>query len=87
MDREAWWATVHGVAKSRTRLSDFTFFFLLSIYMYIYTYIQMVGIYTKSMTVVSRDWAEEKELGWEQLLSVLFNLFYINATEANMINC
>ena len=25
MDREAWWAAVHGVAKSRTRLSDFTF--------------------------------------------------------------
>ena len=24
MDREAWWATVHGVAKSQTRLSDFT---------------------------------------------------------------
>ena len=24
MDREAWWATVHGVTKSRTRLSDFT---------------------------------------------------------------
>ena len=23
-DREAWWATVHGVAKSRTRLSDQT---------------------------------------------------------------
>ena len=23
-DGEAWWATVHGVAKSRTRLSDFT---------------------------------------------------------------
>ena len=21
----AWWATVHGVTKSRTRLSDFTF--------------------------------------------------------------
>ena len=26
MDGEAWWATVHGVAKSQTRLSDFTFF-------------------------------------------------------------
>ena len=26
MDREAWWATVHGVTKSRTRLSDFTMF-------------------------------------------------------------
>ena len=22
MDREAWWATVHGVTKSQTRLSD-----------------------------------------------------------------
>ena len=25
MDRGAWWAAVHGVAKSWTRLSDFTF--------------------------------------------------------------
>ena len=25
MDGGAWWATVHGVAKSRTRLRDFTF--------------------------------------------------------------
>ena len=24
MDRGAWWAAVHGVAKSRTRLSTFT---------------------------------------------------------------
>ena len=28
MDGGAWWAAVHGVAKSRTRLSDFTFIFL-----------------------------------------------------------
>ena len=27
MDGEAWWATVHGVAQSRTRLSYFTFTF------------------------------------------------------------
>ena len=27
MDRGAWWAAVHGIAKSRTRLSDFTFTF------------------------------------------------------------
>ena len=26
MDGGAWWAAVHGVAKSRTRLSDFPFF-------------------------------------------------------------
>ena len=29
MDGGAWWAIVHGVAKSRTRLSDFTFTFNL----------------------------------------------------------
>ena len=27
MDGEAWWAAVYGVAKSQTRLSDFTFTF------------------------------------------------------------
>ena len=27
MDGGAWWAAVHGVAKSRTPLSDFTFTF------------------------------------------------------------
>ena len=30
MDGGAWWAAVHGVAKSQTRLSDFTFIFSLS---------------------------------------------------------
>ena len=28
MDGGAWWAAVDGVAKSRTRLSDFTFTFM-----------------------------------------------------------
>ena len=27
MEGGAWWAAVHGVARSRTRLSDFTLFF------------------------------------------------------------
>ena len=27
MDGEAWWAAVHGVAKSQTRLGDFTLTF------------------------------------------------------------
>ena len=31
MDGGTWWATVHGVTKSRIQLSDFTFFFFLSI--------------------------------------------------------
>ena len=30
MDRGAWWTTVHGVAKSQTRLSDFTFTFCIT---------------------------------------------------------
>ena len=29
-DRGVWWATVHRVAKSQTRLSDFTFTFLFT---------------------------------------------------------
>ena len=29
MDRGAWWAAVHGVSKSQTRLSDFPFTFHL----------------------------------------------------------
>ena len=30
MDGGAWWAAVHGVTRSRTRLSDFRFHFSLS---------------------------------------------------------
>ena len=30
-DRGAWWAAVHGVAKSQTQLSDFTFTFHFSL--------------------------------------------------------
>jgi len=31
MDRGAWWAAVHGVSRSQTRLSDFTFTFHFSL--------------------------------------------------------
>ena len=31
MDGGAWWASVHGVAKSRTRLSDFIFTFTFKV--------------------------------------------------------
>ena len=33
MDGGAWWSTVHGVAKSQTQLSDFTFFHFTFIYL------------------------------------------------------
>ena len=43
MDRGAWQATVHGVAKSRTWLSDFTFTFLLdSTYMWYHVMIHFL---------------------------------------------
>ena len=35
MDGGAWYAIVHGVAKSQTRLSDFTFTFFLSFLQYL----------------------------------------------------
>ena len=36
MDRGAWWAAGHGVAKSRTRLSDFTFTFHFSLFTFMH---------------------------------------------------
>ena len=36
MDGGAWWAAVHEVAKSRTRLSDFTFTFPLSLFTFMH---------------------------------------------------
>ena len=38
MEGGAWWATVHGVAKNRTQLSNFTFFLYTYIHIYIYTH-------------------------------------------------
>ena len=35
MDGGDWWATVHGVAKSQTLLSDFTFTFTLNYFMFV----------------------------------------------------
>ena len=39
MDRGAWWATVHGVAKSQTRLSNFTFTFHTYIRICVYIFL------------------------------------------------
>ena len=33
MDGGAWWAAVHGLAKSQTQLSDFTFFLFVLLHM------------------------------------------------------
>ena len=41
MDRGAWWATVHGVVGSRTRLSNFT-------YLLTYTYAILVATFWRT---------------------------------------
>ena len=41
MDRGAWWATVHGVTKSRTRLSNFTFTYSNLSYYYYLLYLKL----------------------------------------------
>jgi len=46
MDGEAWWATVHGVTKSGTWLSDFTFtFYLLTFIKSLFSQQQSVHTY------------------------------------------
>jgi len=42
MDREVWHATVHGVAKSQTRLSDWTELTDICVYIYIYIYVILI---------------------------------------------
>ena len=44
MDRGAWWATVHEVAKSRTRLSDFTFTLYIIFSLFHYMFLRKMDI-------------------------------------------
>ena len=41
MDQEAWWATVHGVAKSWTQLSDFISLFKLCVHAQLLSWVQL----------------------------------------------
>ena len=52
IERGAWWATVHGVAKSRTQLSDFTFTFNLCIYVCIYIYMYIHIFQQRNLKII-----------------------------------
>ena len=67
MDGEAWRATVHGVAKSRTRLSDFTFTFTFHTYKNLHIIIKsLVAQKLKCLPAMRETWV--RSLGWEDPL-------------------
>ena len=60
MDGEAWWAIVHGVAKSRTRLRDFTSTSTES------QGASLVAQLVKNLPAMQETWVQS--LGWEDPL-------------------
>ena len=60
MDRGAWWATVHGVANSRTRLSDFTFlfyfFFKYSFFFKMFFHVDHFKVFIEFVTILFLFW-------------------------------
>ena len=50
MDGGAWWATVHGIAKSWTRLSNFTFTSLHSLLINTYLHV-LNGSFTRARII------------------------------------
>ena len=50
MDGEAWWATVHGVAKSQTLLSNFTF--------------TILELYLSVFLTERNQWKSKKDIPW-----------------------
>ena len=59
-DRGVWWATVHGVAKSPTQLSDFTFTFKATMWLC------LVAQLVKNLPTMRETWV--RSLGWEDTL-------------------
>ena len=62
MDRGAWWATVHGVTKSQTRLSDYHFHFLMT---NLDSILKSITLLTKVCTVKSYGFFSSHVWMWE----------------------
>ena len=62
MEREAWWATVHGVTKSQTRLSDFTHSHMYVINTYTYAHTQPHRELINSIRYVKSEVVQMKPL-------------------------
>ena len=66
MDWEAWWAAVHGVVRSQTRLSDFTFTFFHICYVVI----------TDPLQWLSEEGGREGRMVWWESYTGCFNCIY-----------
>ena len=61
MDRGAWWAAVHGVIKSRARLSEFTFIFTVRVkvlslfFVFVFMYYLYVKYYEPQFSSVTQS--------------------------------
>ena len=66
MDREAWRAAIHGVAKSRTQLSDWTELYWCTINALLHLFLQSTNIYWQSTRASSytRHGDNEDKLSW-----------------------
>ena len=69
MDGRAWWATVHGVAKSRTRLNDFTHLTMDSLQMFTANSGASVEVCQRQFS-----WAKLKVNFWQFLHPAYFSL-------------
>ena len=74
MDRGAWWAKVHRVAKSQTRLSNFTFtlqiFFIIFIYLFAF-YLILFLLYNTVLVLpyidINLPWVYMSSQSWTHL--------------------
>ena len=74
MEGGAWWATVHGVAKSRTRLSDFTFHDPITIFLIV------LALFSVDLFLLLCFLPREVPLAFVvKLISVQFNLVVLNS--------
>ena len=74
MDKGAWQATVHGVAKSRTRLSDFTFtYYELTFYIYLGLAKKFVWVFSTAAFGKEQNWKYRNDEGqYQRALVQLF---------------
>ena len=83
MDSEAWRAAIHGVAKSRTRLSDWTELNALDITIFWWFYVYDIFIYQVTLMVIytinliTVFWGKDMK-GYESCFNILNIISYFN---------